>query len=425
MNWLVSMIGMGARARGNRYAPTLVRVPWASHAERPIAEPYHQHALLRALRPDRFLLVGTTEAIETHSPLLSADSPQPIDQAIAVPACHNEAEFWQMFDTLASLLASQLDPRERHEIHLDLTHGFRVQPMFLLAAVRYVTRLVGDQTVIGGTYYAIFDEDGQATTLQRVAPVLEMERIAEDVHALVAYSQPLPLALRLDRALRAESKRLAQAKLPIPKELSALRALADQLDVFGTVVGVNCTPVAADVVRAVCDKAALAQTLAGDLRPVALALLRLRDELQAQLPGHAHELWRWHVALARWCAKRGLLQQALTHAEELPVTRACEETGRDPLHRDQRLPVAEWLNSLGRPPRPGSVLPAVPMPDAWRPFAQVWAPVKAQRNDVNHAYTGRGANLDTARKAGHDIRAAVEKLLSLHETHQRLPPLSI
>lgn len=414
MKLLISMIGLGTGSPPT-YEPVQVVVPWAAHAQAAGLEAYHQHALIRALAPDAVWLVGTAEAKAAHAAAIRHD------RFIQVPKCETDLEFWQMFGQIAAELESLPDSKVIHELHVDLTHGFRVQPMFLLSAVRYAATLHTERLAVAGIYYSLLSEDRKIATLRQVDSILDMERVAEDVRALAAYSQPGPLADRLTRIER--QRRMAfmasgGKSAEMPPLFSALRHLAEKLDIFGTVVGVNCTPVAASVVRDLCHFATeTADELDGDLRPVAMALRQLRDELSAQLPGPNEPLWRWHAALALWCRKRGLLQQALTHAEELVVTRACEEADINPLDRNARQPIAESLKALGRGGSNGAV------PAAWRRIIDAWQQITTFRNDVNHAYTGRGATALQAKRAGKDMRDAVEKLVIANLAIDALPPL--
>lgn len=60
---------------------------------------------------------------------------------------------------------------------------------------------------------------------------------------------------------------------------------------------------------------------------------------------------------------------------------------------------------------------------AWRRIIDAWQQITTFRNDVNHAYTGRGATALQAKRAGKDMRDAVEKLVIANLAIDALPPL--
>jgi CRISPR-associated DxTHG motif protein len=441
------MLGLGP------YTPVRVLVPWNRNAETSEAEDHHQEALRRALQPDELWLVGTVDAQQKYAAKV------PHARFLTIPKGVDESEFWSMFEVVVSGLRSLPAGEAPHEVHLDLTHGFRTQPMFLLTAVRYVCRLWSDRLALAGVYYNCFEprrsspgqgpimapdpgaarHDGLDTptaSLLAVDPLLDLEQVAAEIQSLLGHAVASPLAARLESVARsridvirrahepelsslappARNARLGELRRDDPA-LGLLTRFAKDLRTLGAVVGLNFTPAAAEVIRDLCrhsEEARVAFT--GDLRPIGDALVAMTGELQSLLPADSAPLWPWHVALARWCLARGLDQQALTHAEELMVTRACEEAGRSPLDLDARGAVGRPLKGLCNREKEEYAA----LPDCWRAILDPWRTVTVRRNQVNHAFMRREGNEDpisTHRK----VREAVESLLVAIEKLPRFP----
>jgi hypothetical protein len=424
-----------------KYDKSKVYVPWCPSAESAELECYPQGALQRALQPNKTWLVCTEAAIEA----VQSATRDPVgdtlayDRHLRIPDGRTEAELWEVFGIISAALAELQDQNttEVIELHLDVTMGFRVQPMFLTSAVRYVAALESGRIKVQGIYYSNHNKAKEESLLLRVTPILEMEDVARDVHALLAYSTTEPLRTRLDgiRTARTEALKrelnptgeLSQEELGRQCKASQradqvhqlLGRLTEALPDFGAVVALNITPLVAKAAQRLCDEAeAASQLFENDLKPVGQALAVLRRDLMALLPGAPGPLWHWHAALAKWCLERGLIQQALTHAEELPTTRRCEELGRNPLVADDRTAVGEPLKELC------SSREAPPV--GWQPFIHAWKLVSEHRNPVNHAHTGKAASkqkpgdqLAATKAAVQELLASMTELASLRDLQDR------
>jgi hypothetical protein len=310
--------------------------------------------------------------------------------------------------------------------------------MVMLSAVRYFCSLHPAEVVLEKVYYNCFERGNPHSTLIEMRPLLEMQAVASEIELLLAYGVANPLAARLGALLRqlkseeasrfpeltkkARGQKMRESEEANPA-LGILKALFSQLQAFSSVIGINHTPCAARVVQALCELAESAEReFAREhkiLRYLGRALGVMRVELQNLLPADANPLWGWHIALSRWCLKRGLVQQAITHATELIPTRCCEEAGLDPLDLKNRLAFGESVTALS-PHISGERKP----PRDWEPILQSWNSVREHRNRVNHSYTSGSTEGDPSADE-RKIQAAVEKLLRVVEATRSWPGCKI
>ncbi|GAB6091551.1 TIGR02221 family CRISPR-associated protein [Spirochaeta dissipatitropha] len=90
-----------------------------------------------------------------------------------IPEGYTEIDIWNLFQQLVSKV------KEKDEIHLDITHGFRSLPMLAMVLLNYLK--VTHSIRIGGIYYGAFEKLGPAHKIrsempisERNAPVLEL-----------------------------------------------------------------------------------------------------------------------------------------------------------------------------------------------------------------------------------------------------------
>jgi len=405
MRLLIAMIGLGQKQPDGSFAykPAQYALPGGD------AQPesrYHQPDLATLIKADALWLVGTSEARERHAQHI------PHQRFVEIPKGADPNEFWAMYGAITGALAAEHLPlpppgQDPHDVILDLTHGFRIQPLFLLSAVRYACALEPQRLRLSDVRYAMFEEGEKVQQLVSLQPVLDMEAIAAEVRDFLGYGQAAGLVARLqglDRRLGRELGELAGLR----SDLKILRKIHKELENFAAIARLNLTPIAAGVARNLCLLAAEAPTVfQGEWAPLGQALGALARQLKPHLPDEPTPHWRWHTALAKWCLERGLDQQALTHAAEMTTTRWCEEHGRNWLDRDGRQPVSRALQGLIQQQKETGDVATV-----WLDLLKASATVTEARNQVNHAATSVTdiKPLTYAKK----VRQATELMLAAH-----------
>lgn len=211
---LVTIIGTG-EYKEVRYA--------LNGAEAP-KTPYVARALVHLLGATRVTVLATTEAEEKHGTALRAAlgvTPACVER---VPSGGDQADTWKFFSTLERVL----DEAGEVPTIVDVTHGFRAQPMLVLAVLafrRSLGRPPRDLRILYGAYDGrtpdapVWDLTGLLDVLDWAGSLQRLLRTG-DASGVVAAVAPM------GRDLRAAWARDRQGDGP------PLQALADNLDLF-------------------------------------------------------------------------------------------------------------------------------------------------------------------------------------------------
>jgi CRISPR-associated DxTHG motif protein len=166
-------------------------------------------------RPDRQFLFLTNEARNMHEKTLLTRGFAP-EQLISVPNGAVEGEMWQLFETIGQCIDSG------DTLILDVTHGFRSQPMLLLAATQYYRRTKNVEVL--HTFYGTFDrkihDTNPSSTFEVVDlnPFFDITDWAEASNAFVRHGRPGQLA-----ALCAKDSSLKKTALSLHHLETAIR----------------------------------------------------------------------------------------------------------------------------------------------------------------------------------------------------------
>jgi hypothetical protein len=388
------MLGLGD------YAETSVRIPWSpDHESASERVRLHQIPLQRALGHPEVWLLGTEAALQknsVHLPTLG----DPV--LVRIPEGTSDDQFW----SILKILEEKFDDLAKRsdaclwEIHFDLTHGFRTQPMFVLQSLKFLCAVSTAQLKFAGAYYNILDQKKSESQILRVSPILELNDIARDVSVFLEQGVSAPLLNRIQELIDEREKWKAQHRRP-DEAHKCLKRLQGALIAFDSVTTLNLTPGARSTVdqllRDVPEACKSLEAAHADFRPLARALEKLIRDLISAFPRTA-TYWELHRDLALWNLKQGRLQQALTHAEEVLVTRICEEHGVDPLERGE---------SDGASLRPGRQNFASRVKanlktekqelGEWSPLIRACQLVNDLRNRINHADMNKTLELDKGR----------------------------
>lgn len=136
MNILISLLGAGD------YKATTY------HLHAPAADPSYQtsftvRALAEHLKPDQLLILGTTSSWKKNEPALRQELAPlgiPLD-LLTWPESFAPADLRQAHGLLREKLLNYAPPGHPAELHLDLTLGFRFQPMLALLSLRITCSL--------------------------------------------------------------------------------------------------------------------------------------------------------------------------------------------------------------------------------------------------------------------------------------------
>jgi CRISPR-associated protein Csx16 len=217
---LISFLGKGG------YEPTTYC--WPSN-QNSVQTPYLALALAKLFTPAECVILATEQAETTHfaklkGEFMQAGLPEPI--LCRIHSGSTEKELWDNFERLYKLFQGQKD------ILLDITHGFRTQPLFAAAVVTYAKTL-DDQLSVRIVYGAFEARANNHTPIWDLTPFVEL---TEWTWALAAffktgYAKSLAqLAQNLGAKLASEWAKTRVGPPPqLKKFAKALEAFGDAL----------------------------------------------------------------------------------------------------------------------------------------------------------------------------------------------------
>jgi len=340
--------------------------------------PYFQEAAVQFFKPDYCLVLMTEAARQRHEEALRERLTRRHVEyhPVPIPNGRNEAELWAIFSALTEQIP------DGATLIVDVTHGFRTQPMLALAALCYlrVARNVKIERIVYGAFEARNIDTNEAPVFD-LTPFLTLIDWSVAAHQFIHYAQAHDLA----RLIR-EIHRLTHVEHAEVQAQHAATA-ASWLEGFTRALGL----------------ARLAEVMTEHAHQLPEALERMRQEVdhidrlrpfglllditaeRARSLHHPNPLsldgLRLQAELIRQLLDYGLVQQAITVAREAVVTRQALDTGRNPL--EDREQVEQELGRLASGLQDQAVR-ANYTPEERR-LAELWNRLTDVRNDINHA----------------------------------------
>lgn len=319
-------------------------------------------------------VVMTSEAKVKHgdavSSLLSYES-------IDIPSGKNEIELWQMFENLAAAIPHNA------QLIVDVTHGFRSQPMLALAACIYLQTV--KQVKVEKILYGAFEaKDAQGRTpVFELTPFLELINWSQAAEQLLNYSNALPMRNLLTNI---QTKTYLQDADYKAKQLSTtgnyLRQFTDALALNRPHEVISSASHTLNQLEQVHDDlAALERT-----KPFALILEEIKRDI-AQYQLDEHELF----SPAGFEVQAKMLQryldseqyaQALTLAREAIISKLCAAQNSDPQQAKQRKKSENILNDMAELLRKSQTMT---LNEHAKETIKLWDSIRNLRNDINHA----------------------------------------
>lgn len=283
---------------------------------------------------DRIWLVGTSATTETAkkiSELLGAET----CRFWKLSSLANEAECWREFKHFAEALPSEAEDGP-WDIDLDLTNGIRSQQIFLQEVIRFYCDLNERSFRLAKAHYGFLTKAEDRKQEENATPnkgktsyydmtaIIELKSMTSCINDFLKNNQADGLVKLLGKLCEIQSDNPQEKKF-----LDAMRDIQKTTERFSNVVAMNITPMAADVIRQLCEAIEHLEVNAmteksGALYPFVEAMKHLHQELHVHLPEDAKPLWGWQLALSQWCLDRKLYQQAATQADELVTTKFAE-----------------------------------------------------------------------------------------------------
>ncbi|MBN2009977.1 TIGR02221 family CRISPR-associated protein [candidate division KSB1 bacterium] len=340
-------------------------------------------AFTQFVKPDELKVVMTQQAQEMHYATLQQKLKGVVTLTpILIPEGKSEKDLWFMFDKIVESIPNGAT------LAVDVTHGFRSQPILMLAICFYL-RLVHD-VEIPHILYGAFEARSEKTN---ITPVFELTPFlflmdwtialdkfiklgnADELSKLMAtahqqaYHQPSNAGVDLPKKLKslgAHIQHITQALAAIrPQEtMETARSMIGIIDRVSDEVSTWAKPFTANLSRA---KREYGRLISDDDKPFSTAGMKAQFNM------------------IQWYLRKQQYVQCVTLAREWLISQLCLLKQRDPIDRDDRQSIEHmlgtWISDVKKNEPPSGVLFGIPEKD----IAALFASLSDTRNDMNHA----------------------------------------
>ena len=390
---IVAFLGTG------NYQPVVYRVGGRAATETRLSF----SALHELFQDHELVVLATKEAVAKNLGLVDEELGKK-PRWIRIPSGKSEEEVWEILKRLVRELETY------DELILDITHGFRAQPLLAFGALLLVKNLRG--TRVNHIFYGAYEQKDASG----VAPFFDLNPLlgfVDWVQALTTFKH-YGHADQLAGLLREENAALWRSGAEVkPQNLQRLSTLLQQIS---TALMVNRPH---EVAKASIDLKRIVPSVERELQstrslaPIASYLADgLNDyrRLTARMvenpfnAGSKNQL-RVSSRTILYLLKIKAYAQALTLAREALVTKLCLEKGIDPGEPTSRKAAESLLGAWSHLLKSSGKLSG-----RQKRHARLWDQVSELRNDVNHA--GFRKNPMRAEKVAAKTQELCEKVAS-------------
>lgn len=341
------------------------------------------------LCPDHIVLAMTKEARAKYEDQLNQDLSY---EVIEIPTGGTEVEIWEAFNAIASQIPAAV------RLSIDITHGFRFQPMMGIAHAAYLQAL--QDVEIDTILYGAFKGHGHDNTYTDVINLTSFVTLMEwsyGIRSMKRFGQFAPLSSILKETHKAAYKKKASHS---PKYLNTL---GGQLEALGQALETNhltgVADAASNVLSTLDSAAADAEAL-----PAATPLVALLDQIKdraGQLVAD-QDIRPAFDKLITHLSASGQYQQVITVCREAIVYRCCQWAGLNPDDKDDNRSVEQAIGSLNPQTEDQADL---------KSLASLYHTVTKARNQVNHAFITKDKKI-SVHKAVKGIKAIGEEIIT-------------
>jgi CRISPR-associated DxTHG motif protein len=327
--------------------------------------PYTQEAIRRHY-PDYALKVLLTEkAAETHGQALRDRVEY---EPVPIPAGRSEAELWDIFNAIVAAVP------EDAELVMDVSHGFRSQPILALAVLQLLQ--VVKRVRVKRVLYGAFDIDTKQADFFDLTPFLELMEWTQATRDLLEYGN----GGRLRQLLKQIHRYSYMVDGPRAKELGSVGEILEGVGSSLELLRINeVLEQTKGLLRALAtardDVAKLPRS-----RPLGLLLGRIEERYQTLAADNlfSTEGLKAQADMIELLLETGSYAQAIALARELMVTWLCLQRQFDPV--SERGAAENLLGSHADAVRKKQVID-----EHKTKLGLLWDKISFIRNDIAHA----------------------------------------
>lgn len=223
---------------------------------------------------------------------------------------NNDSEMFEIFMSLFSEL------QDEDELYLDMTHGFRYLPMFLLVLTNYAQLLLKKIQIKSMSYGNVFTPNKDIMDLM---PLFDLQRWTIGAADFVKNGSVT------DLAIMAKNEVIPILSKTKGKDENALkiRSFTDRLNiVIDEIKLCRCKDIidAKDIklLRETADSMSITDTVPA-FAPIKDRIMKSLEEFSS-----TESLWNGFAA-AKWCLKNQLYQQCISYVEETAISYYCKK----------------------------------------------------------------------------------------------------
>jgi len=249
-----------------------------------------------------------------------------ITETIKIPAGKNKEELWQIFNIIYSKL------QESDRIILDITHGFRYQPMLMLILLNYARFLKNIE--IERVYYGALEAQDNNDIIEKITPVFDLTEFVTLLHWTSAVQEftlngnATEIANLLSKEHDGKStgyiKNVSNYLILISSQISTCRGL----DIISAESFIE--------LRKFLENKTISTQLPLPLNP-------LLDKIIKKIENFKKNNDLNFLTAARWCEKHNLIQQGITILLEGIVSFFAKRHNLDPINQKERGIVSDVL----------------------------------------------------------------------------------
>lgn len=384
---LISVMGT------SKYKETSYR--FGGHVAAP--SPFVVESIQHLFKPDTTYILMTKEADEQHGKALAEKiqfSP------INIKLGRNEEELWELFQSVIEVIP------EGESLIIDVTHGFRSQPMLLLSISIYLK--VIKNVKISHILYGAFD----AKDKEGIAPIFDLSPFLD----IITWSFATEAFIK-----RGDATQLSQIiteihndayKTNSPYRPQGLKQIGRVLTAITNSLAVVRPEEALDNIRELTSKVHKASEDSKNLhqaKPFEGLLHKIVDKYaqiytSIEAPDETSSISSY-TKMIQFYLDTGQYQQAITLAREVLVSKMCLLQGKSPEEKEDRYKVERNLGGVNNP--------LTEPKKEYLEIIKTYANLVDIRNDINHA--GMGKVPLPSDKMILQIKKACESVISIIE----------
>lgn len=323
---------------------------------------------------ERLFVAQTQEAKDKHGNSLKAVCPyEPID----IPSGKTNDELWQMFSAIADKIP------ENATLVIDITHGFRSQPMIALAIAIYLQ--AAKNVKVEKIIYGAFEAKGK----ENIAPVFDLTAFLD----IMNWASATELFLKFGDASSLKNQlRLTQSRTYAPDSpFRALRlnTVGDKLEKLTNAFALVRPVEALKNAKLLAEEIKKAQPDFQNIiaaKPFAILLEKIEKQFSPYLQTNSlfsDDGFAAQAKMIDFYLQTEQYQQAILLGRESIVSKVCKIHNLDPLKRQERMKAEDYLRQWSEPLSRGQ--PVQKEFSRFQDVAKLWNKITSIRNDIAHA----------------------------------------